>query len=397
MHLLETYALTTGSKIKKPFILKKYFPLPFERYVTIQNSSGMPGKCYDYFQEVIDFIFPILEKENYKIIQIGSKDDRPLNKVVNLLGQTDIHQTAFILDNSKLHIGNDSFAIHMASAFNIPLVGLYSVSSPEIAGPFWKNDKQICLTPDNWRPSFNPNDSPKRINEIKIENIVKSILNLLSINIDINIKTLNIGERFIHNIIEVTGEQILNQNILNNNLLNVRLDYSDKITDNEYYGMVNNLNIRKCAIITNKSFNLEPLLSVRNNLEHICYDITNDIDHNFIKSLEKFGFKYFFIFNKKSDGDIDLIEKRKFELIDSQQNIQIVEKKKLNINITNGTFYKSNKILFSENKIYASRAAQLENLPLSDINNPIQSLNQIKNKEYFLEEDYLYSFIYDHN
>jgi len=63
MHLLETYALTTGSKIKKPFILKKYFPLPFERYVTIQNSSGMPGKCYDYFQEVIDFIFYLKSSE----------------------------------------------------------------------------------------------------------------------------------------------------------------------------------------------------------------------------------------------------------------------------------------------------------------------------------------------
>jgi ADP-heptose:LPS heptosyltransferase len=92
-----------------------------------------------------------------------------------LQGQTNINQTAFILENSKLHIGNDSFAIHMCSAFDVPLIGLYSVSSPEIAGPFWKNKNQICLTPKNWKPSFNPNESPKRVNEIKIESIIESI------------------------------------------------------------------------------------------------------------------------------------------------------------------------------------------------------------------------------
>ena len=160
MHLLETYALSTGSKISKPFIVKKYFPLPTNKYITIQNSSGMNGKCYDYFQDVIDFLYEKLNSYGYQIIQIGSKEDRPLNRVINLQGQTDINQTAFILDNSSLHIGNDSFAVHMCSAFGVPLVALYSVSSPEIAGPFWKNSNQICLTPKNWKPSFNPNDNP---------------------------------------------------------------------------------------------------------------------------------------------------------------------------------------------------------------------------------------------
>jgi ADP-heptose:LPS heptosyltransferase len=149
MHLLETYALATGSKIKKPFINKKFFPVPFEKYITIQNSSGMQGKCYDYFQDVVDFIHEDLEKIGYKIIQIGSKDDRALKHVFHLQGQTNINQTAFILENSKLHVGNDSFAIHMCSAFGVPLIGLYSVSSPEIAGPFWKDNNQNCLTPEN--------------------------------------------------------------------------------------------------------------------------------------------------------------------------------------------------------------------------------------------------------
>jgi hypothetical protein len=394
MHLLETYALATGSKIKKPFILKKYFPIPFEKYITIQNSSGMSGKCYDYFQEVIDFIFPILEKENYKIIQIGSKDDRPLAKTVNFLGQTSIHQTAFILDNSKLHIGNDSFAVHMASDFNIPLVALYSVSSPEIAGPFWKKSNQICLTPQNWRPSFNPNDNPKRINEIKIESIINSIFSLLNIN-NIEIETLNIGDRFLHKIIEASGEQILDRNVFNNQMLNIRLDYSDEIVDKEYSGMVNNLNIRPCTIITNKPFNLHPLIQVRHNLERLFYDVSTNLDLEFIKTLEILGLKYSLIFNKNGEEDNSLIQQRKFELIDLQETLQIINHKKININFTENTYYKSSKILFSKNKIYLSRAAQLEDLPISDINNTTQSFKDIKNKELFLKEDYLYSFIFN--
>ena len=98
MHLLETYALSTGSKIKKPFILKKYFPLPVSKYITIQNSSGMSGKCYDYFQDVVDFLYEDLKKNGYSIIQIGSKDDRPLDRVINLQGSTNMLQLEALLN-----------------------------------------------------------------------------------------------------------------------------------------------------------------------------------------------------------------------------------------------------------------------------------------------------------
>ena len=94
MHLLETYALSTGSKIGKPFILKKFFPIKFDKYITIQNSSGMPSKCYDYFQEVIDFLLPTLNKHGIGIVQIGGKEDQALNNVECLQGATNINQTA---------------------------------------------------------------------------------------------------------------------------------------------------------------------------------------------------------------------------------------------------------------------------------------------------------------
>ena len=179
MHLLETYALSTGSKIGEPFILKKFFPVKYEKYITLQNSSGMPSKCYDYFQETINFLLPMLQKHGIGIVQIGGPEDYPLNNVENLQGKTNIHQTAYIINNSLLHLGNDSFAIHMASAFGVKCVGLYSITLPEIAGPFYNKKNSICLYPDSEKPSFNPNESPKRINKIKPEEVASACLKLL--------------------------------------------------------------------------------------------------------------------------------------------------------------------------------------------------------------------------
>jgi hypothetical protein len=304
MHLVETYSLSTGSKIKKPFIHKKFFPLPFDKYITIQNSSGMQGKCYDYFQEVINFVYEDLEKAGYKIIQIGAKEDRALNNVFHLHGQTNINQTAFILENSKLHIGNDSFAIHMCSAFDVPLIGLYSVSSPEIAGPFWKNKNQICLTPKNWKPSFNPNERPKRINEIKIESIIESIKLLLNINFSQNIETLFIGQRYGQILLESIPSIILQNNIFSEIPLNIRFDYIEEIQENDYICTLNNLNIRKCTIITDKVLEIEKLAQLKDKIINVFYNITfNNIDFDFINKVKLLGIKIDFIFNKSKNKD----------------------------------------------------------------------------------------------
>ena len=395
MHLLEKYALSTGSKINKPFIIKKYFPLPFNKYITIQNSSGMSGKCYDYFQDVIDFIFPSLEKNGYKIIQIGSKDDRPLNKVINLQGSTNINQTAFILDNSKLHIGNDSFAIHMCSAFNVPLIGLYSISSPEIAGPFWKNTNQICLTPKNYKPSFNPNENPKKVNEIKIEQIINGVNQLLFNDSRESIETLFTGERYQQNIIiEIFPNQIIPNNFFPNQILNIRFDYKKELDEKDYLSSLNNLNIRPCSIITDKIFDLRPFLQFKDKIKHIFYNITDSLDLKFVQNLSYLGFNYSLIFDSLDNEEI--LNKRKVECIDFPFNIDVIkETVKPDIVINDNTFYKSNKFIIYNNKTYLSKAAQESDKPI-DINNSnlTQKLTEINNIELFLKEDINYSLIY---
>ena len=397
MHLVETYSLSTGSKIKKPFIHKKFFPLPFDKYITIQNSSGMQGKCYDYFQEVVNFVYEDLGKAGYKIIQIGAKEDKALNNVFHLQGQTNINQTAFILENSKLHIGNDSFAIHMCSAFDVPLIGLYSVSSPEIAGPFWKNKNQICLTSKNWNPSFNPNESPKRVNEIKIESIIESIQTLLNINLSQNIHTIFIGERYGHILLEAIPSIILPNTVFPEVPLNIRFDYIDKIEEKDYICTLNNLNTRKCAIITDKPLEIEKLFQLKDKIINLFYDITfNDIDLNFVNKVKSLGMKVDFIFNKSKNKNESVLNNKKLELIDYHEIINIVENTdKPTEEIRESKFYKSKKILFANNNTYLSKAAYLENKPVNlDKLDVIQNIKDINNIDLLIEEDADYSLFY---
>lgn len=361
MHLLETYALSTASKINKPFIIKKYFPLPFEKYITIQNSSGMPGKCYDYFQEVVNNLLPILEKENIKIVQIGSKDDKQLVNVINYQGQTNINQVAYIIDNSMLHIGNDSFAIHMASAFGVPLIGLYSVSSPEIAGPFWKNSNQTCLTPNNWKPSFNPNDNPKRINEIKIEDIVKSAEKLLFNTQSFKQKIHFIGDKFTHAIIECYPDQAIPQNFFPNQMANIRLDYK-KIENIE--PLIYNLSTRPCCLVINSPINLDVFLAYRQNLSMIIYDITEGVDPKFVEYLNNLLLKHALVF-KKTDTNKKQLAERKIEILDLPNIIEEITINSKFENFDNNFYYKTNKVVMANNQIYASKAGVEENKPVT--------------------------------
>jgi hypothetical protein len=395
MHLLETYALSTGSKIKKPFIIKKYFPLPSNKYITIQNSSGMSGKCYDYFQDVIDFLYEKLNAAGYQIIQIGSKEDRPLNKVLHLQGQTDINQTAFILNNSNLHIGNDSFAIHMCSAFEIPLIGLYSVSSPEIAGPFWKNNKQICLTPKSWKPSFNPNESPKKVNEIKIEEIIEAVETLLFNKIETKIKTLSLGQEYNKNLIETVTNQIIPPQIFQGQVLNIRIDYNQEdLDDNDYNCLFNNLNIRNCVWITDKKINLKPFFQLKDKIPVIFYNITNNVDIDFINEANLLGFKLSCIFDLKDNEEI--LNQRKLDLIDVPQSIEIINANSdFNIDIKDDVYYKSNKILIANNQLFLSKTAYKENKPVNNNNFPLfQKLSEIQDLESFIKDDLKYSLVF---
>ena len=196
MHILEQYALSSGLKIGKPFVYEVFFPIESKKYITLQKEVKFPSRQYKYWQQVVDLVNPILFKNNVKIVQIGSKNDKALKGVVYTSGETSIAQVHYLIRNSQMHVGIDSFAVHIASCLGKKIVALYSNMTPENSGPYWSNTLDCILIQSprgDAKPSYAIDENPRTINEIKPETIANSILQLLDIEERVKIETLFIG------------------------------------------------------------------------------------------------------------------------------------------------------------------------------------------------------------
>lgn len=140
MELLTSYANYCGVKASEPFIDESFYPVPFDKYIVVQNSSGMESKNFDNW----DLVTPNIK---LPIIQCGGKDDKLLPNVFDLRGQTTINQTAYILRRAAMFLGNDSVLNHMASAFSVPRVVLFGATLPSTCGGIWNRNTGIEINP----------------------------------------------------------------------------------------------------------------------------------------------------------------------------------------------------------------------------------------------------------
>ena len=292
MRLLDTYATNTGSKIDKPFIYTKYFPLPLEKYITLQAQTPYDSRNYSYWQEVLEIIRPYLSKENIHIIQVGTKEENPLNGIINLLGQTDLNQLGYVIENSTLHFGADSFCVHLASYFNKPIVSIYSISNPNVAGPhFGDKDKHILLKGyeriGNKKPSYSQVENPKSIDTIKPEEIAESILKLLNIQFLKIPETVLIGQDFNVKSFEIIPDEILDPSSIPVENPIVRMDYY--FNEKALEIIISN---KKAIIFTNKPIKKDIIEKYKNNISQLIYIIEENNDVNFVKLLKSNSVNY---------------------------------------------------------------------------------------------------------
>jgi hypothetical protein len=400
MHLIEAYATSSGLKINKPFIYDKFFPVPVEKYISFQPFSKYNSKNYSYWNEVISIINPFLQKENIHIVQIGGPNDKPIQNCINFCGQTKIPHAAFIIKNSLMHVGADSFGAHVASGYGKKIVAIYSNNNINNVKPYWTKDQDmILLEPKRAnKPNYSAEENPKTINQIKPEQIAKSILKLLNIKNELQYDTIFIGERYNDILLEAIPSLVLPPNMFPNINLNIRFDYIKDIEEKDYICTLGNLNIRNCSIITDKPLEISYFAQLKDKISNIFYDIThNNIDFEFVQKVKLFGLKIDFIFNKsRNQNEIDLNNK-KLELIDYPELITIIETKdKPKNEIKECSFYKSKKILFANNNTFLSKAAFLENKPVSLTENLdiSQSIKEIKDINSLIDEDGDYCLFY---
>lgn len=350
MHLIESYATSCGVKIGKPFIYEKFFPLPIEKYICFQPFGKYNSKNYDYWQEVIDILIPYLNKNNIRIVQIGTASDKQFTNTAFLGGQTSINQAAYVIKNSILHFGADSFGAHIASSYNKKIVALYSNSNIDNACPYWtkKEDRILISCNVNKKPSYSAEENPKSVNNIKPEEIASSVLKLLNIEYSKNKETINFGSDYNLQSYEIIPEDNINlDNFLVENPI-IRMDY---VFNERILEIL--LQHKKCIIFTNKPIKKEIIEKYKLNINQLIYIIQEDNSPNFVKLLKTNSINYILL----SFLPEEILNKFKLDYLDYNLiiNKKYKTKEDFNIKDIDNLYYKSSRVLYGAQGKFISK------------------------------------------
>jgi len=371
MHLVESFALNTGLEIDKPYTYEKFIPLPFtEDYITLQPYGKFESRKYDYWDEVTDILLPTLKKENIKIIQLGLPNEKDIYGCFDMKGRTDFNQTAYLIKNSVLHLGIDSFGIHFASGYGKKLVGLYCNMLPSQSGPYWSNkDDTIILQPqrsEGEKPSYSPVESVKSINKIKPEDIAKSVCELLGIDFDFPYRTVRVGNEYHSRKIElIPATYIENNEELGVDSIIVRMD-------NYFNEAALQKQMQKCkvSIVTDKPINLNIIKQFKHRINEFVFFIDEDTDPNYLKLLKKTGVTLYFL-TKMSEEEHQSVKLKLLDVggISRKPKLCIEDIKELKGKDLSKIYYKTSCFSVFKDDIYTSSVFSKKNDPVLKVRN----------------------------
>jgi hypothetical protein len=417
MHLIEKYSLNCGispAKLGKPYIYTSYYPVNADKYIVIHPSSGMSSKNYSYYQEVVDFIHEPASKAGYKIVQIGDEKDQNLSKCINLQGKTNIHQTCFVLKNSCFFIGNDSFSTHVASSYGIPLVSLYSVIQPEVAGPYWNNGKQFSIMAplEGKKPKYAAEDPERIIDKIKPEEIIR-VINKSLPDIELShlgkLESIFFGKNYPKILIEFVPDKLVEVDIAKEFPLNIRFDYLNgqkDISEENINSALINILKRKSVVITSRPFNIDnfKIDNIKQNVVSFVFHIEkkylNKINESkaFVDKVTKLGINIKVAIIKEEFSEEEIAD-IKFKFLNVQYincltqtswENTISEESKNKIN--NLTIFKSSRIIFSNGNAFLSKTALMENKPCKNsVEQPLSDIEDLLSLGKELENCYIYN------
>jgi len=383
--LLSVYARSTGLKIKKPYMRENFYPLTTDKFITIQTGSNQGAKNYDYFQEVVVLLKPILDSNGISIIHLGGKDDPMLNGVIDLRGKTTLPQSNFILKRTLLHLGNDSWMQHISCFYKIPTIALFGSTSIENHSSYWANEKSIFIEShrNGNKPTYMSQENPKVINFITPESVANSVIKLLSGNSnELNFKTILIGQIYNHTILELIPNFIIDGNLLPQLPLSVRMDYH--FDENILFKILETG--RKINLITNKKIdNINLLTQNKNNVLSISYEVSLNDDPNYLYYVKN-TFNNVTFFSKLDDKEklseirfkfFDIISIESYKELNKDFALDSVKKYTNDPNYPldfNRLKFKTNKFIFSSGQIYTSFAHLKNNSPIPSLNENLASV-----------------------
>ncbi|MGB0424093.1 MAG: glycosyltransferase family 9 protein [Flavobacteriales bacterium] len=92
--------------------------------------------------------FVLLGGESEVTIAKGIADGQ--KNVENLAGKTSLHESAYLIKYAETVISGDTGFMHIAAAFNKPIISIWGCTSPSLQmSPYLPNKKNIILEPMN--------------------------------------------------------------------------------------------------------------------------------------------------------------------------------------------------------------------------------------------------------
>lgn len=355
MHTLERYALSCGVKIDRPYIFEEFYPLNFEKYITIDASADIGTKKYDYYNEVVNLIKNYLDENDIKILQIGNQND---TKIISAHTSFDanVSQKAYIVSKSLFHIGNNEYTSTLAAHFGVKNIFLNSISYSQNVKPYW-NDCLVIEPERSGKPSFGTQEVVKQINKIKPEHIAQSVFDCLGLSDAINVNTFKIGSDYLNK----------NVSVIPNCVFNTNLPFVISRLDKEYNQevLMEQLKVSKVHIITSKPIHPDILNQFKQNILSVTYMLEKENQPNFIQFLKRTGIAYNLISELEGQDFEDL----KLDYIDYGVISQINKPKKedFDFSSTENLKYVSSKNFVSNNKIYPSLAAVKADKPIEKV------------------------------
>lgn len=170
-------------------------------YMTFAPSSGQgqwAARNYVEWKEVLINIkgfFPDL-----KIVQVGTEDEPKYEEAdIDMRGNTSIYQLASLIKNASLHLSIDTFSMHLAASYHVPLVALFGSSHAKSTGPWYRNpDKEAYILLESedkmgcrracYKYQCKVNPSMPCINTIGSTDVVNSVIKILKWQNELTLK-----------------------------------------------------------------------------------------------------------------------------------------------------------------------------------------------------------------
>jgi ADP-heptose:LPS heptosyltransferase len=122
--------------------------VPSVPFIVVHPVAGWRFREWPY-ANTIELVKRILSDLDVHVVLIGSRDDEQKlrwiskqtgkSKDITIAAGKDLATVAVLLRKSLLFVGNDSGPIHLASALEVPCVGIFGPAPPDITGPVGTN------------------------------------------------------------------------------------------------------------------------------------------------------------------------------------------------------------------------------------------------------------------